>query len=122
MDIALWVLVGMVFIATAITLWKGRWQLLTSGFKQAGLTLKSVWFRLLLGFTLGGLLQVLIPSQLIAEWLGPASGLKGILIASYAGVDPILENLCELFSIPFKKVTNLGLLVSYILLLKSGTL
>ncbi len=70
----------------AIALWKGRWQLLISGFKQAGLTFKFMWFRVALGLTLGGLIQVLIPSPLIAEWLGPTSGLKGILIGSYIGV------------------------------------
>ena len=86
MDMALWILVGMVVVAMVIALWRGRWQLLISGFKQAGLTLKSMWFRLGLGFTLGGLIQVLIPGPLIAEWLGPASGLKGILIASYSGI------------------------------------
>lgn len=86
MDIALWVLVGMVFVAAVAALWKGGWRLLVSGLKQAGLTFKSIWLRLVLGFTLGGLIQVLIPSHLMAEWLGPASGLKGILIGSYAGV------------------------------------
>jgi len=53
--------------------------------KQAGGLFKSMWFRLILGFTLGGFIQVLIPSDLIAQWLGPASGMKGIFIASYAG-------------------------------------
>ncbi len=86
MDIALWTLVGMVAVTMAIALGKGGWPLLIAGFKQAGLTVKSMWFRLVLGFTLGGLIQVLVPSPLIAEWLGPASGLKGILIASYAGL------------------------------------
>ncbi len=65
---------------------KRRWQLFLSGLKQAVFTFKSVWLRLILGFILGGLIQVLIPSSVIAEWLGPASGIKGILIGSYAGV------------------------------------
>ena len=86
MDVALWILVGMLAAAMVIALWQGRWPLLISGFKQAGLTFKSMWFRLVLGFTLGGLIQVLVPSPLIAEWLGPTSGWKGILIASYAGI------------------------------------
>ncbi len=76
----------MVVVAMVIAVWRGGWQLLISGFKQAGLTFKTIWFRLVLGFTLGGLIQVLIPRSLVAEWLGPASGLKGILIGSYAGV------------------------------------
>ncbi|MEE8414564.1 MAG: permease [Dehalococcoidales bacterium] len=86
MDIALWILIGMVAVAAVITLWRGRMPLLIAGLKEAVLTFKSMWYRLVLGFTLGGLIQVLIPSPLIAEWLGPASGLKGILIASYAGI------------------------------------
>lgn len=86
MDVTLSVLIAMVLIAVAVAFWKGRWQLLFSGLKQSGDLLKSMWFRLLLGLTLGGLIQVLIPSSLIAEWLGPTSGLKGILIASYAGL------------------------------------
>jgi len=86
MDIALLILIAMVLITVIAAFWRGRWQLLISGFKQAGLTLKSMWLRLLLGITFGGLIQVVIPTALIAEWLGPASGLKGILIGSYAGL------------------------------------
>ena len=86
MDVALLILVALVFMAMVIAFWKGRWQLLISGFKQTGHTFKSMWLRLLLGITFGGFIQVLIPGPLIAEWLGPASGLKGILIGSYAGI------------------------------------
>ncbi len=86
MDRALWILIGMLVVAVIIIIWRGRVPLLLSGLREAGLSFKSMWYRLVLGFTLGGLIQVLIPSPLIAEWLGPASGLKGILIASYAGI------------------------------------
>ncbi len=85
MDMALLILIGLVSLAIVAAFWKGRWPLLISGFKQAGLTFKSIWLRILLGITLGGLIQVLLPTALIAEWLGPASGLKGILIGSCAG-------------------------------------
>lgn len=86
MNMSLWILAGIVGVLMVIALWRGRWQLLLSGFKQAGLTFKFMWFRVALGLTLGGLIQVLIPSPLIAEWLGPTSGLKGILIGSYTGI------------------------------------
>ncbi|MFC1928949.1 permease [Chloroflexota bacterium] len=86
MDITLLILVALVSMAIVVAFWKGRLPLLVSGFKQTSLTLKSIWLRLLLGFILGGLIKVLVPSSLIAEWLGPASGLKGILIGSYAGL------------------------------------
>lgn len=86
MDLALLILVAMLFTAMVVAFKKGGWQLLISGFKQAGRTFRSMWLRVLLGMMLGGLIQVLIPSALIAEWLGPTSGLKGILIGSYVGV------------------------------------
>ena len=86
MDVSMWVLIGMLSVAMALALWRGGWRMLLSGFKEGALTFKSIWFRLILGFSLGGLVQVAIPSTVIAEWLGPASGMKGILIASYSGV------------------------------------
>ncbi|MFC2040869.1 permease [Chloroflexota bacterium] len=86
MDIALLILVALVSIAVVTALRKGRLPLLILGFKRAVRNLQSIWLRLLLGFVLGGLIKVLVPSSLIAEWLGPASGLKGILIGSYVGL------------------------------------
>jgi len=86
MDVALLILIILVIAAMLIAFWKGRWPLLFSGLKQTGNTVKSMWLRILLGITFGGLIQVLIPGPLVAEWLGPTSGLKGILIGSYVGV------------------------------------
>lgn len=86
MDTALLILAVLLTIAITIAFWKGRWQLLWSGLKQTGHTLRSMWFRILLGIIFGGLIQVLIPRSSIADWLGPTSGLKGILIASYVGL------------------------------------
>jgi len=85
LDTTLLILVVLVCISVAATLWIGGWQLTIMGFTQAGQLLNTIWLRLLLGFTLGGLIQVLIPRNVIAKWLGPASGLKGILIGSYTG-------------------------------------
>ena len=86
MDVALLILVTMVIITMLIAFWKGRWQLLLAGFRQTAYTFKSMWLRVLLGITFGGLIQVLIPGHLVAEWIGPASGLKGILLGSYVGI------------------------------------
>ena len=85
MDTALFIIIVLLIIAFAATFWKGRWPLILTGLRQTGRTLRSMWFRILLGMMLGGFLQVLVPSASIAEWLGPASGLKGILIGSYIG-------------------------------------
>ena len=86
LDKTLLFLVVLVFIMAAATFWKGRWELTILGLTQAGQLIHTVWLRLLLGLTLGGLIQVLIPGALIAKWLGHTSGLKGILIGSYIGV------------------------------------
>jgi len=86
MDLAFIILVILVLVAMVVAFWKGGSQLLFSGFKQTANTFKSMWFRILLGITFGGLIQVIIPGPLVAEWLGPASGLKGILIGSYVGI------------------------------------
>jgi len=86
MDITLLSLAVLVVIAVVATFWKGGWHLTISGLREATRLIKVVWLRLLLGLTLGGLIQVLIPTTLLMEWLGPASGLKGILIGSYVGV------------------------------------
>jgi uncharacterized membrane protein YraQ (UPF0718 family) len=61
-------LVALVFMALAAAFWKGGWQLTILGLTQASQLIQTVWLRLLLGFTLGGLIQVLLPRDLIAEW------------------------------------------------------
>lgn len=86
LDKTLLVMAALVLIAVAVASSTGGWQLALDGLKQAGQLANTVWLRLLLGFTLGGLIQVLIPKALIAKWLGHTSGLKGIFIGSYIGI------------------------------------
>ncbi|UCB42735.1 MAG: permease [Dehalococcoidales bacterium] len=56
------------------------------GLERAGSLFESVWLRLILGFTLGGMIRLLIPSAVIARWLGHASGIRGLLIGSYIAI------------------------------------
>lgn len=86
MDISLLVLIVLLSLAVFFAYRKGGLPTVLLGLKQTRNTFKSMWIRILLGITLGGFIQVLIPSALIAEWLGPASGIKGILIGAYVGV------------------------------------
>ena len=86
MDITLLILVVLVSLAVIVALLMGGKELLFSGFLNVGRLVQTVWLRLMLGFILGGFIAVRIPSSLVTEWLGPASGLKGIIIASYTGV------------------------------------
>lgn len=76
----------MTLAAVVIALLLGGGQLVFNGFKQTVRLFDTVWLRLLLGFALGGLIKVLIPSEVVARWLGHASGVKGIVIGSYIGV------------------------------------
>jgi uncharacterized membrane protein YraQ (UPF0718 family) len=85
-DVALLILCTLLIAAFAITLYKGGWGLTFYSLTNAGRLFKMVWFRLLLGFLLGGFIQVLIPREVVSKWLGASSGLKGILIGSYLGV------------------------------------
>jgi uncharacterized membrane protein YraQ (UPF0718 family) len=80
------ILVALVLIGAGVAFWKGGWHLSGLGLVQAGHLVETVWLRLLLGFTLGGLIQVLVPRAVIARWLGPTSGVKGILIGSYTSI------------------------------------
>ncbi|MFH1490859.1 MAG: permease [Pseudomonadota bacterium] len=85
-DAALYILGALIVAAVAFSLFKGGWELTFLGLKNAGVLFEKVWVRLLLGFLLGGFIQVLIPRNLISKWLGAGSGIKGILLASYASM------------------------------------
>ncbi|MFC1817039.1 hypothetical protein ACFL0M_14135 [Thermodesulfobacteriota bacterium] len=86
LDTSLMILILLVLIAAGTAFWTGGWQRVVKGFTQSAHLMNIVWLRLLLGLTLGGLMQVLVSHELIAKWVGPTSGLKGILIGSYMGI------------------------------------
>lgn len=84
-DPTLLILIALLLVAVALAFLKGGVQLTGQGLVQTGRLLETIWLRLPLGFALGGLIQVMVPRTIIARWLGPTSGVKGILIGSYAG-------------------------------------
>ncbi|MFC2020472.1 permease [Chloroflexota bacterium] len=86
LDKTVLLLAALVLIVLEVAFISGGWELTFNGLKQAGRLFDIIWLRVLLGFTLGGLIRVLIPSALIAKWLGHSSGLKGIFIGSYIGI------------------------------------
>ena len=55
------------------------------GLLAAWRTLRRNLVLLILGFVLAGLVQVLIPRELINRWLGDEAGVKGILIGCVVG-------------------------------------
>ena len=60
-------------------------QMAWNGLKLAGSTLWNNLILLLAGFILAGLVQVLLPKDLISRWLGDQSGFRSVLIGCAAG-------------------------------------
>lgn len=77
----LWVIA---LVLLAIAYFKGNY-LHIKGLKISGNMFIQVVPMLLAAFMVAGLIQVLIPQDVISHWLGPQTGLKGILIGSLAG-------------------------------------
>jgi uncharacterized membrane protein YraQ (UPF0718 family) len=84
MDTTTLVLAAVAVILLAIAFWRGR-NLPLAGLLAAGRTLWRNLPILLLGFVIAGLVQVLVPKELISRWLGVQSGVKGVLIACVVG-------------------------------------
>jgi len=55
------------------------------GLKSAGNILLQITPLLIFAFIIAGMIQVLIPAQMISKWIGAESGLRGILIGTAVG-------------------------------------
>jgi uncharacterized membrane protein YraQ (UPF0718 family) len=78
------VLAAVAVILLAFAFWRER-SLPLAGLMAAGQTLWRNSLILLLGFVIAGLLQVLVPRELISRWLGTQAGVKGVLVACVTG-------------------------------------
>jgi len=56
------------------------------GLKTAGSLLIQIMPLLIFAFILAGMVQVLIPTEMIAKWIGPESGFRGLLIGTGVGM------------------------------------
>ncbi len=84
MDLTTKILVAIACILLIYLLIKDK-NLAAAGIKIAGVTLWNNLVILLVGFLLAGLIQVIIPKALIANWLGNAAGFKAVIIGCVAG-------------------------------------
>lgn len=55
------------------------------GIKSAGNTLSQIWLLLLIAIAVAGMIQVLIPKEIVSEYLGHGSGFKGIALGWLIG-------------------------------------
>ena len=84
MDTSTLILAVLTVILLALALWRGG-GLASAGLLAAGRTLWRNLLILVLSFVIAGLVQVLIPRELITRWLGAQAGFKGVLIGCVVG-------------------------------------
>lgn len=85
MDLSDLVLVAAVLGLALVALVVGGPARLAEGGRETIHLLSTVWFRILLGFILAGLVSVLTPTQFIGRHLGEGSGVPGLVVATVAG-------------------------------------
>jgi len=115
MDTTTLFLAAVAVILLAFAFWRGR-DLPMAGLMAAGQTLWRNLPILLLGFVIAGLVQVLVPKELISRWLGAQTGVKGVLVACVIGglvpgspyaVFPIVASL-------YRSGASLGAVVGFV--------
>ncbi len=86
------------------------------GLSATGSLILEILPRMLAAFTLAGLIQAIVPQELIVQWMGHGSGMRGILIGMMLGSVtpggpmthfPIIASL-------FKVGVGIGPLISYL--------
>lgn len=55
------------------------------GMKSAGYLLLQILPLLIFAFIVGGMIQILVPGEIISKWVGAESGLRGLLVGSAIG-------------------------------------
>ena len=84
MDTTTLILAAVAAILLVIAFRPGR-DLPQAGLLVAGRTLWRNLPILLLGFAIAGLVQVLVPRELISRWLGDQAGIRGVFLACLVG-------------------------------------
>ncbi len=70
-----------VFLLMAGGIWLAHsGEKVLEGIREGFQTFKHVWLLLLLALGIAGFLQVLVPHEIVSDYLGPRSGMKGLLI------------------------------------------
>ena len=83
MDAATIIMIAMAVILTVVAYFRGGVHL--TGLKLGAKTFWDNLLLLLASFAVAGLMRVLIPKELISQWLGAQAGFKGILLGCVAG-------------------------------------
>lgn len=84
MDTSTLVLLGLALLVLLLLYWKSPASA-TQGLRNTGRLLVEVGPRIAAALLLVGLLQVIIPQDTLARWMGQDSGLRGLLIGAGLG-------------------------------------
>jgi len=84
MDMTTLVLAAAAAVLLVVAYARGR-DLPLAGVLAAGRTLWKNLAIVLLGFLIAGLVQVLVPKELIARWLGTGAGPRGVVLGCLVG-------------------------------------
>jgi uncharacterized membrane protein YraQ (UPF0718 family) len=84
-DASFLVLAGIALTAGTLCYMKGE-AVFFKGLDASWLMFLEVMPRMLAAFLMAGFVQVLVPRDLIVQWIGEKSGVKGITIATLAGI------------------------------------
>ena len=76
------ILIGLAIAAFALHGWSG----LGDGAVEGASTLVRIGPLVVLGITMAGMIQVLVPPSFVSKWMGEESGFAGVLIGFGAGI------------------------------------
>jgi uncharacterized protein len=85
MDASLYILLALTVILVVCALRKDP-ALVGEAARATGRLLRAVWIELALGFALAGLVDVLVPTSLLVQWLGSERAGRGILVGWGVGL------------------------------------
>jgi len=110
---------AVMMVAAVVTLAAVSWkspQAASNGLNATGALILEIIPRMVAAFTLAGLIQAVVPEELIVKWMGHGSGVRGIMIRMTLGTVtpggpmthfPIIASL-------FKVGVGVGPLVAYL--------
>ena len=79
---------AVMMVAAAVTLAAVYWKspaAASNGLSATGALILEIIPRMVAAFTLAGLIQAVVPQELIVKWMGHGSGMRGILIGMTLG-------------------------------------
>lgn len=115
MDTSTLVMIVAAVVALIVIYWKSP-EAAAQGLNATGSLIWEITPRMIAAFTLAGLIQAVVPQEMIVRWMGGGSGMKGILIGTTLGSltpggpmthFPVIASL-------FKMGVGVGPLVAYL--------